>query len=179
MRGGVEARRGITTSSGHLTLQGLAIINPIYDRPPIHRDFRPLADYSNIAQESVSRLLWGTPRPCLRLREHQSGVRNNPNEQRRDDIHKRHPAPERAEHSKDHPTRKYCPKIPVIRSSCLFAKNLYRCERCRRQKIKCSGRRPCDSCKRRSVSCRFNDSDQRILVSKGFVDCWSQLSTLR
>lgn len=44
------------------------------------------------------------------------------------------------------------------------------CERCRKQKIRCSGRYPCDACSRRSVACRFNDWDQKVSVTKGYIE---------
>ncbi|KAJ5551501.1 hypothetical protein N7461_006199 [Penicillium sp. DV-2018c] len=43
------------------------------------------------------------------------------------------------------------------------------CVRCRRQKIKCSGSQPCDGCSKRKVSCVFNDRDQKILVTRGYI----------
>ncbi|KAJ5834501.1 hypothetical protein N7447_000527 [Penicillium robsamsonii] len=48
------------------------------------------------------------------------------------------------------------------------------CVRCRRQKIKCSGSLPCDGCNKRCVkvlklSCIFNDRDQKILVTRGYI----------
>ena len=44
------------------------------------------------------------------------------------------------------------------------------CERCRKQKIRCSGRYPCDACSRRSVACRFNDWDQKVSVTRGYIE---------
>ncbi|EPE04399.1 zn 2cys6 transcription factor [Ophiostoma piceae UAMH 11346] len=44
------------------------------------------------------------------------------------------------------------------------------CERCRKQKIRCSGWYPCDTCSRRSVACRFNDGDQKVTVTKGYIE---------
>ncbi|KAJ5341000.1 hypothetical protein N7541_010124 [Penicillium brevicompactum] len=43
------------------------------------------------------------------------------------------------------------------------------CVRCRRQKIKCSGSQPCDGCSKRKLSCVFNDRDQKILVTRGYI----------
>ncbi|KAJ6044107.1 hypothetical protein N7499_006611 [Penicillium canescens] len=43
------------------------------------------------------------------------------------------------------------------------------CVRCRRQKIKCSGSQPCDGCSKRKLSCIFNDRDQKILVTRGYI----------
>jgi hypothetical protein len=42
------------------------------------------------------------------------------------------------------------------------------CQRCRRQKIKCSGSQPCNTCSRRKQSCKFDDRDQKILVTRGY-----------
>ncbi|KAI9933007.1 hypothetical protein MW887_009261 [Aspergillus wentii] len=44
------------------------------------------------------------------------------------------------------------------------------CHRCRRQKIKCSGSQPCDTCNKRKLTCTFDDRDQKILVTRGFID---------
>ncbi|KAF3399746.1 Proline utilization trans-activator, partial [Penicillium rolfsii] len=44
------------------------------------------------------------------------------------------------------------------------------CTRCRRQKIKCSGTQPCDGCNKRKLSCIFDDRDQKILVTRGYID---------
>lgn len=43
---------------------------------------------------------------------------------------------------------------------------MYSCNRCRQQKIKCSGLRPCEQCRKRSLACSFDDKDRKILVSK-------------
>ncbi|OJD37902.1 zn 2cys6 transcription factor [Diplodia corticola] len=43
------------------------------------------------------------------------------------------------------------------------------CVRCRRQKIKCSGSRPCDACSKRNLSCDFDERDQKILVTRGYL----------
>ncbi|KAJ5731592.1 uncharacterized protein N7483_006100 [Penicillium malachiteum] len=44
------------------------------------------------------------------------------------------------------------------------------CTRCRRQKIKCSGSQPCDSCNKRKLTCIFDDRDQKILVTRGYLE---------
>lgn len=41
------------------------------------------------------------------------------------------------------------------------------CSRCRRQKIKCTGKYPCEACSRRKIPCQFDDYDQKVLVNKG------------
>ncbi|KAI0975083.1 Zn(II)2Cys6 transcription factor [Xylaria arbuscula] len=41
-----------------------------------------------------------------------------------------------------------------------------RCERCRRQKVRCSGSRPCDTCRKRNLTCTFNFEDQKIMVTR-------------
>ena len=41
------------------------------------------------------------------------------------------------------------------------------CQRCRRQKIKCSGTQPCDTCSKRKQSCTFDNREQKILVTRG------------
>ncbi|KAL6705524.1 hypothetical protein ACN47E_006641 [Coniothyrium glycines] len=43
------------------------------------------------------------------------------------------------------------------------------CSRCRRQKIKCSGQQPCSNCGRRNLTCIFNDRDNKILVTQGYL----------
>ncbi|KAG9769159.1 hypothetical protein KCU88_g6965, partial [Aureobasidium melanogenum] len=43
------------------------------------------------------------------------------------------------------------------------------CQRCRRQKIKCTGSRPCENCRRRNLSCSFYDRDQKVVVTRGFI----------
>ncbi|KAJ6151291.1 hypothetical protein N7470_007885 [Penicillium chermesinum] len=37
------------------------------------------------------------------------------------------------------------------------------------QKIKCSGSQPCDGCKKRKLTCIFDDRDQKVLVTKGYL----------
>ncbi|KAE8376622.1 hypothetical protein BDV26DRAFT_293960 [Aspergillus bertholletiae] len=44
------------------------------------------------------------------------------------------------------------------------------CQRCRRQKIKCSGSQPCDTCSKRKLTCTFDDRDQKILVTRGYLE---------
>ncbi|EAU30077.1 conserved hypothetical protein [Aspergillus terreus NIH2624] len=44
------------------------------------------------------------------------------------------------------------------------------CVRCRRQKIKCSGSQPCETCRKRDLTCVFDDRDQKILVTRGFLE---------
>ncbi|KAB8076106.1 hypothetical protein BDV29DRAFT_200469 [Aspergillus leporis] len=44
------------------------------------------------------------------------------------------------------------------------------CQRCRRQKIKCSGSQPCDTCSKRKLACTFDDRDQKILVTRGYIE---------
>lgn len=44
-----------------------------------------------------------------------------------------------------------------------------RCERCRKQKIRCSGRLPCDACSKRNLTCHFNESHKRVVVTKGYA----------
>ncbi|KAF2152900.1 hypothetical protein K461DRAFT_254853 [Myriangium duriaei CBS 260.36] len=43
------------------------------------------------------------------------------------------------------------------------------CARCRQQKIKCSGNLPCDHCKKRSLTCSFDDRYQRVSISRNFL----------
>ncbi|KAL2834277.1 hypothetical protein BDW59DRAFT_156217 [Aspergillus cavernicola] len=44
------------------------------------------------------------------------------------------------------------------------------CQRCRKQKIKCSGLQPCNTCHKRKLTCVFDDRDQKVLVTRGFID---------
>lgn len=54
------------------------------------------------------------------------------------------------------------------------------CQRCRRQKIKCSGSQPCDSCSKRKLTCTFDDRDQKILVTRGYIeDLHKKIALLR
>ncbi|KAF2019448.1 Zn(II)2Cys6 transcription factor [Aaosphaeria arxii CBS 175.79] len=43
------------------------------------------------------------------------------------------------------------------------------CSRCRRQKIKCSGLQPCASCSKRNMTCVFDDRDNKVLVTQGYL----------
>ncbi|CAO2651315.1 Nn.00g096120.m01.CDS01 [Neocucurbitaria sp. VM-36] len=43
------------------------------------------------------------------------------------------------------------------------------CSRCRRQKIKCSGQQPCLNCGRRNLTCIFDDRDNKVLVTQGYL----------
>ncbi|OQE67764.1 hypothetical protein PENNAL_c0161G04641 [Penicillium nalgiovense] len=43
------------------------------------------------------------------------------------------------------------------------------CVRCQRQKIKCSGSKPCNSCSKRNLSCIFNNMDRKVLVTRGYI----------
>lgn len=44
------------------------------------------------------------------------------------------------------------------------------CQRCRQQKIRCSGLRPCDQCTSRKVYCTFEDRTQKIFVTRGYIN---------
>ncbi|OTA61629.1 Zn(II)2Cys6 transcription factor [Hypoxylon sp. EC38] len=55
------------------------------------------------------------------------------------------------------------------RSSNAWA-NKRSCVRCRRQKIRCTGSNPCDACSKRKLSCQFNDSDQKVMVTRGYLE---------
>ncbi|KAI1314141.1 hypothetical protein F5Y03DRAFT_336237 [Xylaria venustula] len=44
------------------------------------------------------------------------------------------------------------------------------CERCRRQKVRCSGSRPCDTCRKRNLTCTFNLEDQKIMVTRRYIE---------
>ncbi|KAI1366243.1 hypothetical protein F5Y08DRAFT_301652 [Xylaria arbuscula] len=44
------------------------------------------------------------------------------------------------------------------------------CERCRQQKIRCSGSRPCDACRKRNLTCTFNLEDQKIMVTRRYIE---------
>ncbi|KAL3439673.1 hypothetical protein BDV09DRAFT_157912 [Aspergillus tetrazonus] len=44
------------------------------------------------------------------------------------------------------------------------------CQRCRKQKIKCSGFQPCNTCHKRKLTCVFDDRDQKVLVTRGFIE---------
>ncbi|KAF1929423.1 uncharacterized protein M421DRAFT_61128 [Didymella exigua CBS 183.55] len=43
------------------------------------------------------------------------------------------------------------------------------CSRCRRQKIKCSGQQPCANCCKRNLTCIFNDRENKVLVTQGYL----------
>ncbi|XPS72374.1 hypothetical protein M3J09_004539 [Ascochyta lentis] len=43
------------------------------------------------------------------------------------------------------------------------------CSRCRRQKIKCSGQQPCANCGKRNLTCIFDDRDNKVLVTQGYL----------
>ncbi|KAL6238681.1 hypothetical protein BDW75DRAFT_246760 [Aspergillus navahoensis] len=44
------------------------------------------------------------------------------------------------------------------------------CQRCRKQKIKCLGFQPCSTCHKRKLTCVFDDRDQKVLVTRGFIE---------
>jgi len=44
------------------------------------------------------------------------------------------------------------------------------CQRCRQQKIRCSGLRPCNQCTSRKVYCTFEDRTQKVFVTRGYID---------
>ncbi|PLB50613.1 Zn(II)2Cys6 transcription factor [Aspergillus steynii IBT 23096] len=44
------------------------------------------------------------------------------------------------------------------------------CQRCRRQKIKCSGSQPCNTCNKRKLTCTFDDREQKVLVTRGYIE---------
>jgi hypothetical protein len=48
--------------------------------------------------------------------------------------------------------------------------DIHSCERCRRQKIKCSGKEPCDACQKRQLLCNFDEQNQKILVTRESVE---------
>ncbi|CAI9632194.1 unnamed protein product [Alternaria burnsii] len=43
------------------------------------------------------------------------------------------------------------------------------CSRCRRQKVKCSGQQPCSSCGKRNLTCIFDDRENKVLVTQGYL----------
>ncbi|KAJ9363407.1 Zn(II)2Cys6 transcription factor [Paecilomyces variotii] len=54
------------------------------------------------------------------------------------------------------------------------------CTRCRRQKIKCSGSQPCSGCSKRNLPCIFDDRDQKMMVTRGYIiDLQRQIVSLR
>ncbi|KAH7075944.1 Zn(II)2Cys6 transcription factor [Paraphoma chrysanthemicola] len=53
------------------------------------------------------------------------------------------------------------------------------CSRCRRQKIKCSGQQPCPNCSRKNLTCIFDDRDNKVLVTQGYLsDLQAKLARL-
>ncbi|KAI5456773.1 hypothetical protein BGZ63DRAFT_88911 [Mariannaea sp. PMI_226] len=61
-------------------------------------------------------------------------------------------------------------RAPSRRASDRLAKRASNaCTRCRRQKIKCSGSRPCEACQKRNLSCQFDALDQNVLVNRECV----------
>ncbi|KAL4863875.1 hypothetical protein BDV12DRAFT_206112 [Aspergillus spectabilis] len=52
------------------------------------------------------------------------------------------------------------------------------CQRCRKQKIKCSGFQPCNTCHKRNLTCVFDDRDQKVLVTRGFIEDLQRRITL-
>ncbi|OTB00471.1 hypothetical protein M426DRAFT_15414 [Hypoxylon sp. CI-4A] len=63
------------------------------------------------------------------------------------------------------------PKPPSSRSTGRVTKrSANACVRCRRQKIRCTGSNPCDACSKRKLSCQFNDSDQKVMVTRGYLE---------
>ncbi|KAE8154136.1 fungal-specific transcription factor domain-containing protein [Aspergillus avenaceus] len=59
---------------------------------------------------------------------------------------------------------------PLHRESRVKKRSSNACQRCRRQKIKCSGSQPCDTCSRRKLACVFDERDQKILVTRGYIE---------
>ncbi|KAH8807875.1 Zn(II)2Cys6 transcription factor [Xylogone sp. PMI_703] len=54
------------------------------------------------------------------------------------------------------------------------------CTRCRRQKIKCSGSQPCNGCSKRNLTCTFDERDQKVLVSRGYIiDLQREIASLK
>ncbi|KAE9567565.1 Proline utilization trans-activator [Colletotrichum fructicola] len=45
----------------------------------------------------------------------------------------------------------------------------YACSRCRRQKIKCSGLHPCNNCTQRRLTCIFDERDNKVMVTQGYL----------
>ncbi|KAL2276143.1 hypothetical protein FJTKL_01314 [Diaporthe vaccinii] len=43
------------------------------------------------------------------------------------------------------------------------------CERCRKQKIRCSGCMPCDACTKRNLACHFNERHRKVVVTQGYI----------
>ncbi|KAF2720209.1 hypothetical protein K431DRAFT_271272 [Polychaeton citri CBS 116435] len=53
------------------------------------------------------------------------------------------------------------------------------CNRCRQQKIRCTGAQPCEQCNKRNLICCFDDQQRKVLVSKGFLDNLEKLANCR
>jgi hypothetical protein len=69
--------------------------------------------------------------------------------------------PENVSRQREHPVPPQSPRRLLTRRlapSCL---------RCRRQKIKCAGTRPCDQCTKRGLTCYFDDAAQKVIVTRG------------
>ncbi|KAJ5100260.1 hypothetical protein N7456_006312, partial [Penicillium angulare] len=43
------------------------------------------------------------------------------------------------------------------------------CVRCRRQKIKCGGKHPCEPCKRRRIRCDYEAEEPKVFISKRYI----------
>ncbi|KAE8151788.1 hypothetical protein BDV25DRAFT_128494 [Aspergillus avenaceus] len=43
------------------------------------------------------------------------------------------------------------------------------CEPCKKRKVKCSGRNPCDSCTARHTQCIFKPSEKKVIVSESYL----------
>ncbi|KAH7133913.1 hypothetical protein EDB81DRAFT_112125 [Dactylonectria macrodidyma] len=56
------------------------------------------------------------------------------------------------------------------RSRVTRRRNHKACKRCRDQKIKCSGSRPCEPCKRRNLACNYDDQTDKVLVTRRYID---------
>ncbi|KAI5926861.1 hypothetical protein F4810DRAFT_492398 [Camillea tinctor] len=53
------------------------------------------------------------------------------------------------------------------------------CTRCRKQKIKCSGSPPCETCSKRNRVCVFDERDNKIIVTQGYIsDLQSKIALL-
>lgn len=53
--------------------------------------------------------------------------------------------------------------------------SVFSCSRCRQQKIKCTGSKPCARCVKRNLPCDFDDKQQKIFVTKGFVAAFAEM----
>lgn len=77
----------------------------------------------------------------------------------------------REEHQDAHPTRKSLDNLIFSHNECILDLILNSsCERCRKQKIRCSGRLPCDACTKRDLACHFNENHRRVVVTRGYVE---------